>query len=63
MLSAAGITDLIEKRTDVAFRIGVLRDSTLHARPIGHSRIRVVASNGRNLRLNPNTGTVAGAEP
>ncbi|MBW8774864.1 MAG: LysR family transcriptional regulator [Stenotrophomonas sp.] len=42
--SNEGITDLIEKRTDVAFRIGVLRDSTLHARPIGHSRIRVVAS-------------------
>ena len=42
--SHEGITDLIEKRTDVAFRIGVLRDSTLHARPIGHSRIRVVAS-------------------
>jgi DNA-binding transcriptional LysR family regulator len=39
-----GITDLIEKRTDVAFRIGVLKDSTLHARPVGTSRIRVLAS-------------------
>ena len=38
--SNEGITDLIEKRTDVAFRIGVLRDSTLHAadRPQPHPR-------------------------
>lgn len=42
--SNEGITDLIEKRTDVAFRIGVLKDSTLHARPVGTSRIRVLAS-------------------
>lgn len=42
--SNEGITDLIEKRTDVAFRIGVLKDSTLHARPVGSSRIRVLAS-------------------
>lgn len=44
--SNEGITDLIEHRTDVAFRIGTLRDSTLHARPIGSSRIRVLASPG-----------------
>lgn len=42
--SNEGITDLIEKRTDVAFRIGVLKDSTLHARPMGTSRVRVLAS-------------------
>lgn len=42
--SNEGIIDLIEKRTDVAFRIGTLKDSTLHARPIGTSRIRVMAS-------------------
>lgn len=42
--SNEGIIDLIEKRTDVAFRIGVLKDSTLRARPIGISRIRVLAS-------------------
>lgn len=36
--------DLLEQRTDVAFRIGALRDSTLHARPLGSSRIRVLAS-------------------
>lgn len=42
--STEGIIDLIEKRTDVAFRIGSLKDSTLHARPIGTSRVRVLAS-------------------
>jgi DNA-binding transcriptional LysR family regulator len=42
--SNEGITDLLEKRTDVAFRIGALRDSTLHARPIGSSRLRILAS-------------------
>ena len=42
--SNEGIVDLIEKRTDVAFRIGALKDSTLHARPVGMSRIRVLAS-------------------
>lgn len=42
--SNEGITDLIEKRTDVAFRIGKLQDSSLHARLIGSSRIRLLAS-------------------
>lgn len=36
--------DLIEHRTDIAFRIGALRDSTLHARPVGNSLLRVLAS-------------------
>lgn len=36
--------DLLEQRTDVAFRIGALRDSTLHARALGSSRLRVLAS-------------------
>ncbi|GLQ98153.1 LysR family transcriptional regulator [Dyella mobilis] len=42
--SNEGIIDLIERRTDVAFRIGSLKDSTLHARPIGSSRVRLLAS-------------------
>ncbi len=42
--SNEGIIDLIEKRTDVAFRIGVLKDSTLHACPVGSSQVRVLAS-------------------
>ncbi|UCO98688.1 LysR family transcriptional regulator [Metapseudomonas lalkuanensis] len=42
--SSDQIIDLIEHRTDIAIRIGTLRDSTLHARPLGSSRIRVLAS-------------------
>ncbi len=36
--------DLLERRTDVAIRIGALRDSTLHARSLCTSRLRVMAS-------------------
>lgn len=36
--------DLLERRTDVAIRIGNLPDSTLHARPLGHSHQRLLAS-------------------
>ncbi|PXW23070.1 LysR family transcriptional regulator [Paraburkholderia caballeronis] len=42
--SNEGIIDLLERRTDVAIRIGPLKDSTLHSRPIGVSRLRVLAS-------------------
>lgn len=42
--SNEGFIDLMEKRTDVAFRIGRLKDSTLHATPIGSSRLRILAS-------------------
>jgi DNA-binding transcriptional LysR family regulator len=42
--SNEGVIDLIERRTDVAFRIGALKDSTLHAWPVGTSRVRVLAS-------------------
>ena len=42
--SNEGITDLIEHRTDVALRIGALKDSTLHARKLATSRVRVLAS-------------------
>jgi len=38
--------DLLARRTDVAIRIGHLRDSTLHARPLGTHRLRVLASPG-----------------
>lgn len=38
------VIDLIEHRTDLAIRIGELQDSTLHARKLGSSRLRVLAS-------------------
>lgn len=42
--SSDQIIDLLEQRTDVAIRIGPLRDSTLHARPLGSNSLRVLAS-------------------
>lgn len=42
--SSDQIIDLLEHRTDLALRHGPLRDSTLHARPLGRRRIRAVAS-------------------
>jgi DNA-binding transcriptional LysR family regulator len=44
LVSNEGIVDLMERRTDVALRIGRLKDSTLHARLVGSSRLRVLAS-------------------
>ncbi len=44
------IIDLLEKRTDVAIRIGTLRDSTIHARLLGCSRLRLLASPGYLVR-------------
>lgn len=38
------IIDLIEQSTDIAIRIGVLADSTLHARSLGSSPLNILAS-------------------
>jgi DNA-binding transcriptional LysR family regulator len=38
------IIDLLEQHTDIAIRIGTLKDSTIHARSLGASKLRIVAS-------------------
>ena len=38
------IVDLVEERADVAIRIGPLRDTSLRAKKLGHSRMMLVAS-------------------
>lgn len=38
------IVDLTEERTDVAIQVGELRDSSVHARRLGSSRLRILAS-------------------
>ncbi|RFU48083.1 LysR family transcriptional regulator [Paraburkholderia sp. DHOC27] len=40
------IVDLLEQKVDIAIRIGALQDSTLHARSLGASKLRIVASPG-----------------
>ncbi|MGO3859095.1 MAG: LysR family transcriptional regulator [Neisseriaceae bacterium] len=36
--------DLLAQHTDIAIRVGHLEDSTLHARLLGHSKMRILAS-------------------
>jgi DNA-binding transcriptional LysR family regulator len=38
------IVDLVEERADIAIRVGPLRDTRLHAKKLGHSRMALVAS-------------------
>lgn len=44
LTSSDSIIDLLEKRTDVAIRIGRLTDSSLHARYLGDSKMQLVAA-------------------
>lgn len=44
LTSNEGFIDLLERRVDLAIRIGELKDSTLHSRLLGHSRLRLLAS-------------------
>ncbi len=38
------LIDLLEERTDVAIRVGELQDSSMHARLLGKSAIRILAT-------------------
>ena len=44
LTSHDNIIDLLEHKTDLAIRIGDLKDSNLHARLLGQSKLRLVAS-------------------
>ncbi|RKF17998.1 LysR family transcriptional regulator [Alginatibacterium sediminis] len=56
LTSNEGFVDLLEKRTDVAIRVGKLTDSSLNARKLGSSLLYMLASPDY-LRANPSPKT------
>jgi DNA-binding transcriptional LysR family regulator len=58
LTSGETVVDLIEERADLALRIGSLPDSTLNARRLGASRVRVLAAPGY-LERHGRPGSVA----
>ncbi|HBV76943.1 MULTISPECIES: LysR family transcriptional regulator [Vibrio] len=44
LVNNENLIDLLEKRTDIAIRIGELKDSTLSATPLGLTQVRILAS-------------------
>ncbi|RUO46171.1 LysR family transcriptional regulator [Pseudidiomarina aquimaris] len=44
LAASEGFIDLIQRKVDVAIRIGALEDSSLHATPLGRSKLHIVAS-------------------
>ncbi len=44
LVNNENLIDLLEQRTDIAIRIGELKDSTLTESPLGLSQIRILAS-------------------
>jgi DNA-binding transcriptional LysR family regulator len=58
LTSGETVVDLIEERADLAIRIGTLPDSTLNARRLGGSRVRVLAAPGY-LERHGRPGSVA----
>ncbi|WP_137937949.1 LysR family transcriptional regulator [Chitinivorax sp. B] len=58
LIGAESVVDLIEERADVAIRIGPLADSTLNARRLGESRLRLVAAPSY-LSRNPMPNNIA----
>lgn len=44
LISSENMIDLLERRTDIAIRIGQLADSNLHATFLGESKLKIVAT-------------------